>query len=51
MYNQKCLLVLEHFTRFSERVFIPDKKTRSLLKDFSTKGVLKEDLSELDELV
>ena len=30
---------------------MPDKKTRSLLKDFSIKGISKEDFSELDELV
>ena len=34
-------------TRFSERVLINDKKTRSLLKDFCTKGV--QSFVELDE--
>ena len=44
-------MALEHYTRFSERVFVPDKKARSLLKLFCTEGIPEDKFLELNELV
>lgn len=38
-------------TRFSERIFIPNVRTRSLLKTFCIKGITPAELLELDQLV
>ena len=40
-----------YYTRFSDRVFIPDNKTRSLLKGFCDKGISSSELNDLEELV
>ena len=45
------LLIIFAFTRFSERVFVPDKTTRSLLKKFSKKGLLHDEFIRLDQLL
>ena len=42
---------MSHYTRFNERVFIADKKSRCLLKDFCAKGITAEELLVLEELV
>ena len=48
---QSCLILDLHYTRFSERIFIPDKRTRSLLKEFCVKGIPRSDFGDLKELV